>query len=124
MLFRKTVFALALIGATIPAAFANGNTGWAGNERGVGIQADANANTTMTSRAEVQKNAQASRKNATTADGNSIFHTERGSKTTQHSYAFQGGSLAHTDRIAHDSASPIVATRGAGKRLDTELYRR
>ncbi|CDS53419.1 hypothetical protein [Polaromonas sp. CG9_12] len=34
MLFRKTVFALTLVGAGIPAAFANSHTGWAGSERG------------------------------------------------------------------------------------------
>ena len=42
MLFRKTLFALALAGIVIPPAFANSDSGWAGNERGVGIQTSSN----------------------------------------------------------------------------------
>jgi hypothetical protein len=122
MLFRKTIFALALVGAAIPAAFANSNTGWAGNERGVGIQANTNISTK--SRDDVQQELQAFRKNPFTADGGRIVNTEIGYISPRHSYAFQGGTLAHMDSLAHDTAKPSLATTDAEKRLNRELYRR
>lgn len=122
MLFRKTLFALALAGAAIPAAFANSDAGWAGNERGVGIQA--NTNTSTKSRADVQKELEAFRKNPVTADGGTIVDTNIGYINPQHSYAFQGGKLAHTDNIAHTTPKPSVAMTDSDRRLYRQLYSR
>ncbi|MBG6077106.1 DUF4148 domain-containing protein [Polaromonas sp. CG_9.11] len=122
MLFRKTVFALTLVGAGIPAAFANSHTGWAGSERGVGIiQADTSASTKT--RTEVVQELQAFRKNPVAADGSRLANNDRGFAPAQHSYAFQGGALVHTDTIAHNTAKPNVVITDADKRLNRELYR-
>lgn len=120
MLFRKTVFALALVGAAIPAAFANSDTGWAGNERGVGIQA--NTNTSTKSRADVQKELEAVRKNPTTAEGGNIFSNERGYISPKHSYAFQSGTPVHTDIIAHNTPKPSTTMTDDERKLYRQLY--
>jgi hypothetical protein len=126
MLFRKALFALALSGAAIPAAFANSDTGWAGNERGVGIQANTstNTNTSIKSRADVQKELEAFRRNSVTADGGTIVDTNIGYINPQHSYAFQGGKLAHTDNIANTTPKPSVVMTDGDRRLYRQLYSR
>ena len=123
MLFRKTLFFLALAGVVIPPAFANSDIGWAGNERGVGIQA--NTNTSTKSRADVQKELEAFRKNPFTADGTKIVNTEKiGFISPRHSYGFQGGKLAHTDNIDHTTPKPSVVMTDNDRRLYPELYSR
>ena len=125
MSIRKTIVALALAGAALPGAFAASHTGWAGNERGVSIiQSSANASASTKTRAEVVQELQAFRKNPVTADGGKIVNTERGFVPAQHSYAFQGGALVHTDKLAHDTAKPSLVMTDADKRLQRELYRR
>ena len=124
MSIRKTIVALALAGAALPGAFAASHTGWAGNERGVSIiQSSANASASTKTRAEVVQELQAFRKNPVTADGGKIVNTERGFVPAQHSYAFQGGALVHTDTIAHDTAKPSLVLTDADKRRNHELYR-
>ena len=122
MSIRKTIVALALAGAALPGAFAASHTGWAGNERGVSIiQSSASASTKT--RAEVVQELQAFRKNPVTADGGKIVNTERGFVPAQHSYAFQGGALVHTDTFAHNTAKPSLVLTDADKRRNRELYR-
>lgn len=123
MLFRKTVFALALVGAAIPAAFANSHTGWAGSERGVSI-IEVNTSASTKTRAEVMQELQDFRKKPVAADGSRLVNNERGFLPAQHSYAFQGGTLVHADTIAHNTAKPSVVLTDADKRLNRELYRR
>ena len=130
MSIRKTIVAFAHVAAAIPAAFANSHTGWAGNERGVSlIEANTNTNTnTNTSpstktRAEVMQELQDFRNNPVFADGSKFVNNERGFIFAQHSYAFQGGALVHTDTLAHDTAKPSVVLTDADKRLNRELYR-
>jgi len=120
MFFRKTLFALALVGAAISAAFANSDTGWAGNEREVGIQA--NTNTSKKSRADVQKELEAFRKNSVTADGGTTVDTNIGYINPQHSYVFQGGKLTHTDNIVHTTPKPSIAMTDSDRRLYRQLY--
>ena len=125
MSIRKTIVAMALVGAALPAAFAGGHTGWAGNERGVGIiQSSANASASTKTRAEVVQELQAFRNNPVTADGSKLVDNERGFVPAQHSYAFQGGALAHTDTIAHNTAKPSTVLTDDDKRRNRELYRR
>lgn len=38
-----------------------------------------------------------------TADGGTLAGHDAGFMLPQHSYAFQGGKLVHTDSIAHDT---------------------
>lgn len=123
MSIRKTIVALALVAAAVPAAFANTHTGWAGNERGVSL-IEANTNTSTKTRAEVMQELQAFRNNPVAADGSKFVNNERGSVPAQHSYAFQGGTLVHTDTIAHNTAKPSVVLTDADKRRNRELYRR
>ena len=54
MSIRKTIVALALVAAAVPAAFANSHTGWAGNERGVSL-IEANTSASTKTRAEVMQ---------------------------------------------------------------------
>lgn len=102
MLFRKTIFALALTGAVLPAAFANSGVTWVGGERGFEFHAQKSTK----SRAEVQKELEAFRQSPVTADGGSLTGRDAGYIPPQHSYAFQGGKLVHTDSIAHDTPKP------------------
>lgn len=124
MLFRKTVFALALVGAAIPAAFASSDAIWLGSDNGfVAYPGTSNSNSTK-SRADVQQELAAFRKNPVTADGGKIVNTDKGYISPQHSYAFQGGTLVHTDTLAHDTPKPSLVMTDADKRLQRELYRR
>ncbi len=118
MLFRKTVFALALAGAAVPVAFANSGSTWVGGELGFETHAVQSTN----SRANVQKELQAFRKNPVTADGGTLVGGEAGYIRPQHSYAFQGGKLVHTDSIAHNTSKPSLAMTAAERRLYQELY--
>lgn len=122
MLFRKTVFALALVGAAIPAAFASIDAIWLGSDKG--FVAYPGNSTSNKSRADVQQELEAFRKNPVTADGGKIVNTDNGYLSPQHSYAFQGGTLVHTDSIAHDTPKPSLVMTDAEKRLQRELYRR
>ncbi|MFZ3139073.1 DUF4148 domain-containing protein [Polaromonas sp.] len=128
MLFRKTIVALVLVGAAIPAAFANSVVTSVGGDRDSQYPAsntntNTNSNSTK-SRADVQQELEAFRKNSVTADGGKIVNTEIGFISPQHSYAFQGGTLVHTDSLSHDTPKPSLAMTDAEKRLQRELYRR
>ncbi len=123
MSIRKTIVAMALVGAALPAAFANSHTGWAGNERGVSV-IQANISASTKTRAEVVQELQTFRKNPVTADGSKLVDTERGFVPAQHSYAFQGGALVHADTVAHNTAKPSTALTDDDKRRNRELYRK
>ncbi|WP_096662823.1 DUF4148 domain-containing protein [Polaromonas sp. AET17H-212] len=116
MLFRKTVFALALAGAAIPAAFANSGNTWVGGERGF----ETHTVQSTKSRADVKKELDAFRSNPTTAEGGSLVGGEAGYMPPQHSYAFQNGRLVHTDSIAHNTPKPSLAMTDAERRLFRE----
>lgn len=118
MLFRKTVFALALAGAAVPAAFANTGSAWVGGELGF----ETHAVQSTTSRAEIQKEYQAYRKNPVSTDGGTLVGGEIGYLPPQHSYALQDGKLVHTDRIAHDTAKPSLAMTDAERELFRVQY--
>lgn len=122
MSIRKTIVALALVGAALPAAFANSNTGWAGNERGVSV-IEANTSASIKTRAQVVQELQAFRNNPVAANGSKFVNNDRGFARAQHSYAFQGGALVHTDTIAHNTVKPSVVLTDADKQLNRELYR-
>lgn len=109
MLFRKTIFALALVGAALPTAFANSGSTWIGGERGF----EFHAGQSTKSRADVQKELEAFRKNPVTADGGTLVGTDARYIFPAHSYAFQGGTLAHTDSIAHNTPQPGLAMTDA-----------
>ena len=120
MSIRTTLVTLALAGAVLPAAFANS-----------GVTQDAGyrdfrhrvMNSTKT-RAEVQQELETFRKNPVTADGGKIVNTEIGFVSPQHSSAFQGGALVHTDKLPHDTPKPSLVMTDTDKRLQRELYRR
>ncbi|WP_096699580.1 DUF4148 domain-containing protein [Polaromonas sp. AER18D-145] len=118
MLFRKTVFALALAGAALPAAFANSGSTWVGGELGF----ETHAVQSTKSRADVQQELQAFRQNPVAADGGRLVGGEAGYIHPQHSYAFQGGKLVHTDTIAHNTPKPSLAMTDAERRLFQEQY--
>ena len=112
--------ALALAGAGFPAAFANNGATQGAGYRDFQYHA---TNSTKT-RAEVQQELEAFRKNPFTTDGTKIVNTEISFVSPQHSSAFQRGALVHTDKLVHDTPKPSLVMTDADKRLQRELYRR
>ena len=123
MSIRKTIVALALAGVALPAAFANSAVTSVGGTRDADYPASTIYSNSTKTRAEVMQELQAFRNNPVTADGGKIVNTERGFVPAQHSYAFQGGSLVHTDTFAHNTAKPSLVLTDADKRRNRELYR-
>ena len=111
MLIRKTMLALALVSAAIPAAFANG-----GHERPF----ESSAASSTKSRSEVLKELEAFRKNPVGAGGSILSDRDARFITPQHSYGFQNGTLVHTDSMAHDTSKPSKLAMTDAERL---LYR-
>lgn len=120
MTIRTTLVALALVGAAVPAAFANSGVTQSATFRDFQYHA---LNSTKT-RAEVQQELETFRKNPVIADGSKIVDTNIGFVSPQHSFAFQSGSLVHTDKLPHDISKPSLVMTDADKRLQRELYRR
>ena len=83
MFFKKTVFVLALVGATIPVAFANSGSTPVGGEKGF----ETHKMPITQSRAEVKKEAQAVRNHLATAHGVTQVNSEAGNALTQHSHS-------------------------------------
>lgn len=104
MMFRKTVFTLALAGAAIPAAFANSGSTWVGGELGF----ETHAVQSTKSRSDVQKELEAFRKNPITADGGMLVGGEVGYIPPQH--------------IDHNTPKPNPVMTTAERRLYQELY--
>lgn len=105
MLLRQTVFALALAGAAIPAAFANSGSAVVRGEQGF----ETHAMPSIKSRADVQRELADFRKNPMTADGGMFTQGEAGYIAPQHSYDFKGGRIVHSDNIDHSQPKPSLA---------------
>ena len=118
MLFRKTVFVLALVGTTIPVAFANSGSTWVGGEKGF----ETHAMPSTQSRAEVKKEAQAVRNHLASAHGVTQVNGEAGTALTQHSHRLQNGTLVNTDAAPSVSSKPTVEMTGTERRQLRELY--
>ena len=118
MSFRKTVFALALVSASIPAAFASSGSTFVGGENSFETHAMPGTKT----RADVQKELLAFRKNPVAADGGTLVGGELGYIPPQHSYAANGGKLVHADSISHNTSRPSLAMTDTERRLYQELY--
>ena len=118
MSFRKSVFVLALVTASIPAAFANGGSTWVGGELGF----ESHPVQSNKSRAVVQKEFETFRANPVTSDGGTLVGGEAGYVRPQHSYALQGGKLVHTDTIAHNTRKPSLAMTQMERQLFKEQY--
>lgn len=101
MMFRKTIFTLALAGAVLPAAFADSGRNWGG--AGDSIVITPPQGQSDTSRGDVKKGSAMAPRNTraamTSADGAT-------NTSPQHSYGLQGGRLVHTDNLPHDTAKP------------------
>lgn len=105
MSFRKTVFVLALVGASIPVAFANSGVNSAGGEKGF----DFHDTPSLKSRADVQKELEDYRKNPTTTDGGKLVAWSSIYIFPQHRYDFKDGKAVHTDTLnGHDSPKPSL----------------
>ena len=118
MSLRKTVFVLALVSTSIPAAFASSGLTPVGGE--VGFETHVMPGTK--NRSDVQKDLQTFRKNPVAADGGTLVGGEVGYEFAKHSYALQGGKLVHTDNIAHNTSKPNLAMTDAERRSYQELY--
>lgn len=104
MSVSKATFALVLAGAAIPAAFAGTGSTWVGGEQGF----ETHSVQSSLSRADVRQDFLAFRGNPVTADGGRLVGGEAGYVGPQHSYAFVGGRLVHTDTIAHNTPRPSL----------------
>ena len=116
-MFRKTVFALALAGAVLPAAFADSGRTWAGADDSIHIAPQQSQGDT--GRGEVKKGATMVQRNAgaatTSADGAT-------NASPQHSFGLQGGRLVHTDNLPHNKAKPELARPDLRQDLFSERY--
>ena len=112
MSVRKTVLALALTGAAIPAAFAGSASSWVGGELGF----ETHAVQSQLTRADVRQDFLAFRANPVTADGGRLVGGEAGYVGPQHSYAFVAGRLVHTDTIAHNTPKPSLVMSAQERR--------
>jgi hypothetical protein len=118
MSFRKIVVSFTVAVALVPAAFANGASTWIGGEAGFQDHPVQSAK----SRSEVRGEFLAWRANPVTSDGGLAVGGEAGYVPPQHSYAYQGGKLVHTDKIAHNTPKPSLEMTDAERRLFQELY--
>ena len=118
MLIRKTIFALALVGAAMPAAFANISVTSIGGDRDFLYNT---SNSTKT-RAEVKQELEVFRKNPVTANGGRIVTTDVGYIRPQHSFALQNGAIVHTDTLPHNTSKPSLVMTDAEKRQYREMY--
>ena len=118
MFFKKTVFVLALVGATIPVAFANSGSTPVGGEKGF----ETHKMPITKSRAEVKKEAQAVRNHLAAEHGVTQVNSEAGSALTQHSHSLQNGTLVNTTAAPSVSAKPSLEMTGMDQRQLRELY--
>lgn len=101
MIIRKTILAVALGAASIPAAFANSGSTWVGGEIGF----ESHPVQSSKSRAEVISEFQAFRRNPVTADGGVFVGGELGYVPHQHTFAVENGRRVHADQYA--STTPV-----------------
>ncbi|MDP2818895.1 MAG: hypothetical protein Q8O29_11605 [Polaromonas sp.] len=117
MMFRKTVFALALAGAVLPAAFASSGSTWAGADDSIHIEPQQSQSDT--SRGDGKKGATMAQRNAgaatTSADGAT-------NTSPQHSFGLQRGRLVHTDDLPHNNAKPDFVTPDLRQDLFSERH--
>ena len=104
MLFRQTVFALALAGAAVPAAFANSGSAAVRGEQGF----ETHAMPGTKSRADVQRELADFRKKPKDAGGGTLAQGEASYVFPQHSYDYVKGKLTHTDTLAHNTPKPSL----------------
>ena len=117
MSYRKTVFALILAGAALPAAFASNGVNLDAGDRGFEFHAGESSTRT---RADVRAELIASRQNRLLADGNTLGgRGDAGYTVPQHAYDFKDGKLVHADAFSHSTQKPAtVLSRG-----EHNLYR-
>ncbi len=117
MLFRKAVFVLALVGSTIPVAFANSGSTWVGGEKGF----ESHPMPSTNSRADVENEARAVRNHLATAHGVTQVNGESVNNLPQHGHRLQNGTLANADTAPPKSATTLE-TSGSERRQLRELY--
>lgn len=121
MLFRKTLFVLALTGAALPAAFAN--TGCISTSADGGCSTPQFSSASAKSRVDVQKELAAFQQASAPADVTKFMSADGSNSTVpQHSMALKDGKLAHTDKLAHDAPKPGLARTDAEENLFPERY--
>jgi exopolysaccharide biosynthesis protein len=122
MLFRKTLFVLALTGAALPAAFAN--TGCISTSADGGCSTPQFSSASTKSRADVQKELAAFQKNAAIANASTFVSADGSSSSIpQHSFALRDGKLVHTDKLEHDAPKPSLARTDADMNADQYMLR-
>jgi hypothetical protein len=121
MSIRQTVFALALVGASIPAAFASSGATTLSTDRGFEFHTSQSTKT----RADVMKELEVSKK--APVSGSSFSRTlsqgDQGYVMKQHSFGLQNGDLVHTDKIAHNTPKPSLVMTDPERRLFQQLNR-
>ena len=117
MTFRKTVIALALAGAVLPAAFANSGRTWAGADDSLHVATQKSESNT--DRSTVKNGAAVAQWNAGAA---TISADGAVNTSPQHSFGLQGGKVVHTDKLPHNNAKPSLATPDLRQDLFSERF--
>ncbi len=117
MMFRKTVFALALAGAVLPVAFADSGRTWAGADGNTHLAPQQSQS--EVSRSDGKKGATMAQRNAgaATISADGAINT-----SPQHSFGLQGGRLVHTDTLPHNNAKPGLGTQDLRQDLFSERF--
>lgn len=106
MSYRKTVFALLLAGAALPAAFADSGFKPVAGDRGFEVHSEASGTNT---RADVRAQLKDSRQNSLVGDINSLGgRGDAGYIAPKHGYAFEGGKVIHADNISHGAQKLVT----------------
>ncbi|MES1980372.1 MAG: DUF4148 domain-containing protein [Pseudomonadota bacterium] len=113
MMSRKSMFAVALVGAVAFPAFASSPSHPVAGERGFEFHDMPSTKT----RADVAKELADSRKNPFTADGGKLVAGGLLYSFPQHSLEFRDGKAVHTDKLSHEvSAKPDLTMTADEKR--------
>lgn len=119
-LIQQVLVATTVAIFTLPAAIAASGTTPANNERGYTTHAMPASGLT---RAQVQAELAAFRKNPVSADGTRFVGGEIGWVDQGHSSAFRNGRLVHTDNIDHNAPKPSLSMTAAERAAYRELNR-
>ena len=117
---KQTLVATAVAFVTIPAAFATSGSTSANNDRGYTSHAMPASGLT---RAQVQAELAAFKKNPVAADGARYVGGDIGWVYEGHKSEFRNGRLVHTDNIDHNAPKPSLRMTPAERELYRELHR-
>lgn len=118
MLFRKSVFVLALVSAAVPVAFASSGITYVGGEASV----ETHAMPVVRTREDVKKELQLVSKNPEKSQSVATRGGEDAAVFPQHNYVYQGGKLVHDDKEIHNPSRASVSMTPTERQALERLY--